>query len=761
MTWKEKLDDKMVPEFAREIEVFESQMGLRRQGTVDEKVFAETRLRRGVYGQRYDNGQRHDGTETKELNYLSGDLIKGPDTVWDAPGMQRIKIPFGGITPQQLETMADLADEYADAILHITTRQDVQLHFVHIEDTPDLMRRLAAVGITTREACGNSVRNVTACPLAGVCHDEAFDVTPYAKVLSQFLLGHPDVQDFGRKFKPALSGCSQHACGLVNMHDFGLIAKTRVVDGEEKRGFELYVGGGLGAVPHNAKLFDEFVPEEDILPLAQAISRVFARLGEKQNRAKARIKFLVAKLGIDEFKRLVIEEKEQMPLDERWTSWIPEVPDYKEEPLKVAQLLNGKPLPEGFEEWRETNVYMQKQPGYAVATITLPLGDISSWQSRRLADIARKYAGENMRTTVEQNIVFRWVSERDLPDLFEDLKAVGLGDPGAESIMDVVACPGTDTCKLGIASSRGLGGEIRDRLTSKSKEIDEAIKKLRIKLSGCFNSCGQHHVADIGFYGNSRTVDGHKVPHFQVLLGGKWRENAGSYGMTIGSVPSKSVPEVVELITSRFVAERESEETFQDYISRIGKKECRAMLQDLMKVPNYAEDSSFYSDWGDPREFTLGDMGKGECAGEVVELSEFELASAEGLSFEASVCLDDSDYEKADEFAYRSMLQAAKALIKTEWIDITDDPDQIVGEFRTRIYDTELFYDKYAKGKFAGYLFNRYENPPAVHDPDDTHRRVEEAQLFLDAAHACRDRIAEKRSEEGGAFGVAPLDLGG
>ncbi len=317
MTWKEKLDDQMVPEFAREIEVFESQMGLRRQGTVDEKVFAETRLRRSVYGQRYEHGQRHDGTETKELNYLSGDLVKGPDTLWDAPGMQRIKIPFGGITPQQLETMADLADEYADAILHITTRQDVQLHFIHIEDTPDLMRRLAAVGITTREACGNSVRNVTACPLAGVCHDEAFDVTPYAKALSQFLLGHPDVQDFGRKFKPALSGCSQHACGLVNMHDFGLIAKTRVVDGEEKRGFELYVGGGLGAVPHNAKLFDEFVPEEDILPLAQAISRVFARLGEKQNRAKARIKFLVAKLGIDEFKRLVIEEKEQMPLDER------------------------------------------------------------------------------------------------------------------------------------------------------------------------------------------------------------------------------------------------------------------------------------------------------------------------------------------------------------------------------------------------------------------------------------------------------------
>src|SRR6187397_815995 len=274
-TWEEKLADRIDPQLAEEINNFETEIQLRKQGKLDEKVFAETRLRRGAYGQRYDNGHRNDGIRSQELQY-STDLTKGPDTLWDAPGMQRIKIPFGGVTPDQLDTLADLSEEYADAVLHVTTRQDFQLHYVHIDDTPNLMRRLAAVGITTREACGNSVRNVTACPLAGVCNTEAFDVTPYAKACAFYLLGHRDTQDFGRKFKIAFSGCRDEACALVSIHDLGGIAAIK--DG--KRGFELYVGGGLGAVPHQAKLLMEFCPEEDLLPMARAIGRVFARLGE-------------------------------------------------------------------------------------------------------------------------------------------------------------------------------------------------------------------------------------------------------------------------------------------------------------------------------------------------------------------------------------------------------------------------------------------------------------------------------------------------
>ena len=535
-TWKEKLADQTDPELAGEIDVFETQMELRRQGKLEEKIFAETRLRREIYG------QRHDGISARELKYPSGELTKGPETLWDAPGMQRIKVPFGGLTTDQMDVLADLSEEYSDTVLHVTTRQDFQLHFVHIEDTLPLMRRLAAVGMTTQEACGNSVRNVTACPLAGACQDPAFDVTPYAKACARFLMGHPDVQDFGRKFKIAFSGCQQHACGLVTMHDMGAIAVTRTENGQQQRGFQLYVGGGLGAVPHPAKLFDPFLPEEELLPTAQAISRVFARLGEKEARSRARIKFLVAKLGIDEFRRLVLKERKILPKDPRWTAFLPEVASYQEKPVKAPASLNGDSKAVDFELWRQTNVYHQRQKDYVVVTISLPMGDLSAWQMRELATLARRFSGENARTTVEQNIVLRWVSESDLLQLYQGLQRIGLSDPGAGSIVDIVACPGPDTCKLGIASSRGLAQELRTRLAAKFIELDQAVKDLRVKISGCFNSCGQHHIADIGFYGTSRTVSNHKAPHFQVVLGGKWQENAGAYGLAIGSVPARNIP---------------------------------------------------------------------------------------------------------------------------------------------------------------------------------------------------------------------------
>ncbi|MGH7856126.1 MAG: nitrite/sulfite reductase, partial [Candidatus Binatia bacterium] len=626
-------------------------------------------------------------------------------------------------------------------------RQDIQLHYVHIEDTPALMRRLAAVGITTREACGNSVRNVTACPLAGVCRDETYDVTPYAKATARFLLGHPDCQDFGRKFKIAFSGCAQHACALVTMHDLGFIAVERKdANGKPVRGFEVYVGGGLGTVPYQAKLFDSFIPEEEILPTAQAIARVFARLGEKRNRARARIKFLVAKLGIEEFRRLVLEERGQMPPDERWTSWLEEVPQWSETPLRPAQDLNGAARPEGFDEWARTNVYRQRQPGYVAATVTLPMGDITSSQMRRLAAIARRYVGDNVRTTVEQNIVLRWVSEADLPILYRELREIGLGRPGAGTVLDVTACPGTDTCKLGIASSRGLARELGIRLAANAQALDEAVRGLHIKVSGCFNSCGQHHVADLGFYGVSRKIGGATVPHFQVVLGGKWEENAASYGLAIGAVPSKRIPEVVARITERYLREREKGEAFQSFIRRIGKVALRDMLDDLARVPAYDEDRSYYSDWGDPREFTVGDMGKGECAGEVVSLIEFDLAAAERLVFEAQVSLDDGDYRNADELAYRAMLEAARGLVRTQYHDVPADADTVIREFRTRFYDSQLFWDRFAGGKFAQYLFRRHAAAERRYGEESAHHLIEEAQLFIEAAHACNARMVELRS---------------
>ena len=735
-TWKERLAGKIPADMAEEIDAFETQIHLRKQGKMEEKLFAETRLRRGAYGQRYDNGQRFDGTQTQQLLFPEHET-KGPDTFWHAPGMMRIKIPFGGLTAAQMEVLADLAEEYSEEILHITTRQDFQIHFIHIEDTPDLMRRLSAVGITTREACGNSVRNVTACPLSGVCRTETFDVTPYAQAIMSFLLGHPDCQDFGRKFKIAFSGCEHEACGLANMHDMGGVGMVKTVDGVEKRGFKLYVGGGLGAVPHQAQLFNEFVPVEELLPISQAIARVFARLGEKKNRNRARIKFLIAKLGIEEFRRLVHEERAILPEDPQWTAFLDDLTVTDEEQLKPGQPLNGAETSEGFAEWYRTNVYQQRQEGYVVATVALPLGDITSHQLRALADISRRFVKETTRTTVEQNMVLRWVSETDLPQLYDELLALGLAQTGAGTIVDITACPGTDTCKLGIASSRGLATELRKQLGEQSAKLDEAIEGLRIKISGCFNSCGQHHAADIGFYGNSRKINGITVPHFQVVLGGQWKENAGSFGLATGAVPSKNIPEVVSRLAKRFVEEREKDELFKDFIGRLGKRAIKAMLEDLTQVPSYEENSWYYRDWGDTRGFTMDDLGKGECAGEVVSIGIMEIAAAEREVFEASVALDENELQAAWKGALNAMLRAARTLVKEQFYDVPEEADVVVAEFRTRFYDTELF-----SPKFANYLFSAYQDPASEFEQTQVHRFIEEAQLFIEGAYTCYYKIA-------------------
>jgi sulfite reductase (ferredoxin) len=528
------------------------------------------------------------------------------------------------------------------------------------------------------------------------------------------------------------------------MHDMGAIAVTRLENGKTRRGFELYVGGGLGAVPHNAKLFEEFLPEEELLPTTQAISRVFARLGEKKQRDRARIKFLIAKLGVEEFKRLVLEERQMLQPDPRWTDYLEGAQSYSEKALKPPTFLNGQKRPEGFDAWYATNVYRQKQAGYVVASITLPLGDLASWQMRDLAGIARRFSGDSVRTTVEQNMVLRWVSETDLPDLYRELSRIGLGAPGAGTIVDVTACPGTDTCKLGISSSRGLAGELRTRLAAKSFTLDEAVKNLRIKISGCFNSCGQHHIADLGFYGMSINVGNRKVPHFQVVLGGKWQDNAGAYGLPLVRVPSKRIPEVIDRVTDRYVRERAANESFQDFLKRIGKKDLRAMLEDLTQIPPYEVDPSFYSDWGDPREYTIGDMGVGECAGEVVSVAQFALAAADGLVFQAQLHLEGGDFPNADQLAYKAMLQAALSLVRVQWPEAPDEADSTILQFRQRFFETNIWGDRYAGSKFAQYLFIRHASPPSNHTGDHAHRVVEEAQLFVDAVYRGHEILAER-----------------
>jgi sulfite reductase (ferredoxin) len=740
-SWKEALGLKIPDAWGREIDIFETQIELRKKAKIEEKLFAETRLRRGAYGQRYDNGQRHDGEKTQALIYPSGDITKGPTTLWDAPGMQRIKIPYGRMTADQLDVLSDVAEEYSDRILHVTTRQDFQLHFVHIEDTPDMHRRLASVGITTREACGNTVRNVTQCPYAGVCNEEKFDVTPYAHALTFFLLGHDDTQDFGRKFKVAFSGCKENACGVTNFHDLGAIARTRVENGETRRGFELVIGGGLGAVPQNAQIFDEFLPEEELLPIAQAISRVFSRLGERANRARARFKFVVKKLGIEETKRLVLEERAKLRPDPRWTAFLSDLHATDEQPIRPAGPLPGGRQPEGFAAWRSTNVIPQRQPGYVMAVITLPLGDLTSEQGRALADIARKFTGDALRTTVDQNLLLRWVSEADLPAVYAALKGIHLAEAGAGTITDITSCPGTDTCKLGISSSRALAAQLGKELRASGIAENPNAKHLHIKASGCFNSCGQHHVADLGFLGVSRNVGGRRVPHFQLVVGGQWTNNAGSYGLAIGAVPSKRVPEIVKRLTERFASERQGEESFADFTNRIGKKTIRAMVEELQVLPTYDQDPSYYSDWGDPREYTISDMGEGECAGEVVPYVEVELASAERELFESQILMDEKKLDGAGARAFSSMLIAARALVKEKNPNVSSEPDEIVAEFRTHFFDTQLFFDPFAGPKFAHYLFRAHDERGKQVTAESAHQLIEEATLFVDAAHQCYTRL--------------------
>jgi len=738
--WKEQLAGAIAPQLAREIDIFDNEVTLKKNGKIDDKIFAETRLRRGAYGQRYDNGQRHDGKETRKLEFPSPNA-KGPGTLWDAPGMQRIKIPFGGMNARQLEVMAELAEEYSDCIAHVTTRQDFQLHYIHIEDTPSIMRRLAAVGITSREACGNTVRNVTACPIAGVCRTQAFDVTPYAKATAYFMLGHPGTQDYGRKFKIAFSGCRDEACGLVRLHDIGAVG---VVQGE-KRGFEFYVGGGLGTVPQQAKLLSDFVAEEELLPLCLAIGRVFAKYGEKKNRNTARLKFLINKIGFDEFKRRVADERAALEPDPRWTEYLQHLPDTDEQPLRAPEFLQIKNAASAeFQKWYDSNVYGQRQAGYATVTVCLPLGDITSDQLRALADIARKYTRETIRTTVEQNIVLRWVSEADLPQVYRELETVGLSAAGAGSIVDVVSCPGTDTCKLGISSSRGLAAELRTRLLARGAEMDETIRGLHIKVSGCFNSCGQHHICDLGFYGMSRVKNGYAVPHFQVVLGGEWEHNAGSYGLAIGAVPSKRIPEVVDRFTARYAEERTAGETFTVFIKRIGKADCKKMVEDLMAVPAHDLAPEFYQDWGDAREYGVGDLGEGECAGEVVSPAEFQLTAAEREVFEAQLQLEHGEVEAAAKTAYESMSHGALALLKQRNIGFPEDANSVLERFTKHFYDTQLFFDPFVGGKFAQYYFEAHESREQPRNAEQVHRLVEEAQVFLEACHAAYAKLLQQ-----------------
>lgn len=490
--------------------------------------------------------------------------------------MQRIKIPGGRITAHQLEVMADVAERWGRGLGHVTTRQDLQLHHLDLEDAAPAQRLLASADVTCVGACGDAVRNVTASPYAGVLADELFDVTPHAHAITQHFLFHEHNRKLPRKFKIALSGSiADHAQVMIN--DVGLFAAER--GGE--RGFRVYVAGGLGSTPEIAHLWQEFVPERALLAVCEAVVSVFFRDGERKNRKKNRLKFLLRKVGEAELLRRLDEERARIEREkgealaaslDRYLGEIVEAPP---PPLEEGAALGDA----AFARWRRTNVLAQRQAGYHVAIVKLALGDITAPQMRALADISRRFGNGEVRATNTQNFVLRWIPEARLPRLHRALALVGLGEADADHITDVVSCPGGDYCTLAVTRSMKLGAEVREHLAPEAQrpEADDLVSALgpfSIKISGCPNSCGQHHVADIGMTGLMvKGADGVERPHYSLRVGGGSGPDARVGDRLDGRVPEEETPRVLAAIARHYLEERGERESFRDFVARVGTTE--------------------------------------------------------------------------------------------------------------------------------------------------------------------------------------------
>jgi len=685
-------------------------------GQSDAASFLEYRLRFGIYG------MRQDGVH-----------------------MIRSKLPLGLLSPDQLDAFADLTERFAGDVAHLTTRQDIQVHFVELNDTPDLMRALADAEMTAREACGNVVRNVVASEAAGVEPGEPFDVTPHGFALAKFLLRHPDGQSLGRKFKISLAGTFDPQFNVNPIHDIGVTAVVR--DG--KRGFHVVVGGGLGAVPHEAKLLTEFLTEEELLPVSLAILRIFQRHGEKKKRAKARLKFLVAKWGIERFREEVWAERERIDAEgtDVGADLLRGFGHYTDRPLHPP----GETIPEARDDdeevWLRTNVYHQAQPGYAAVRVRVPRGDLTPEQLRGLARLLREHVGDTLRIAVDQSLFIRYVALDRLHDLRDGLLALGLGGARAGGLGDTVTCPGSDTCKLGITSPRSVARLIEPTLDALA-DRDPRVEDLRIKISGCPNSCAQTHIADIGLIGAARTVAGRAAPHFMLYVGGVGgghrHEDELGYGLNVARVPALRVGEVIERLVGRYLEDAGDDEDWTTWSRRTGRKALKALVADLTALPTPEEAPTFFNRVGSDEAFEVV-RGTGECAGKAVGAAALLLLQADERA-EASVNgLDTADEEtQVAAASIAAMLLAARALLTTQEQNLVE-PDAVVSAFRATFVDTGRVYDA-----VAGYLFTALEEVEALEDEalnredgsqasrgeERLRRLVVEAGLFVEEVHA-------------------------
>ncbi len=583
----------LVAEQQRDIERFERAVEQYLAGAIDEDVFRVMRLNNGVYG------QRQGGTNQ----------------------MVRIKLPAGSITPEQLDLMGFLAETYSRGWGHITTRQNVQIHFVELRQVPEVMRHLASVGLTSREACGDTVRNVMACHLAGACPYEHLDVTPWAEATFRHFVRNPLGQRLPRKFKVNFSGCSTD-CGQAMFNDVGVVAVSRTRDdGTTEAGFRVYLAGGLGATPHPALALEEFTSREDLLPTVEAVLRVFDQTGNRDNKLRARLKWVVDTLGIDEVRRRVLKVRRTLPASSSWPGGIPaEVVAAGDDPAgavaagertAVGQGVRVDLLPtDPYRRWVATSVIRGTADGRVSAVAYAQLGDITAEQFRALASIQRELAAD-VRLSNRQNVVFRSLTEDQVPVLYARLEAIGMARPGAELARDVVACPGADTCNIAVTQSRGLAKAIGDALEAEGLA---EVGGIRINISGCTNSCGQHHASDIGFFGAERRAHGRSAPGYQMLLGGYVGQEQIHFGDKALRLPAKNAPQAVVRVVRRFAEERAAGETFRAWMERVGGAfAVAAELKDLDRFPTFEEDPSFYADYDETGPFEAN-VGDSECA---------------------------------------------------------------------------------------------------------------------------------------------------
>ena len=552
--------------------------------------------------------------------------------------MIRVKIPQGVLDVAQLGALADVAERHSRGFGHVTTRQNLQFHFVKLHEAELAMRRLADAGLTTREACGNSVRNVTACPYAGVAAGEAFDVTPYAEALTRYLLRHPLSSTLPRKFKIAFEGCAEdHAVAAIN--DIGWHARVRGANGSGRRGFRVTVGGGTAILCKSGYELYEFLPAGEILEVAEAIVRVFHRLGDYAHKQRNRMKFLIRDIGFEnwraEFEKSLAEVRAQgaprLPFDperppvETAPAWERPAPPSVAEAAgrSAAAEVRGPgivpPAPrtlavrsEDAARWLRTNVRGQKQDGYSVVTVTLPLGDLTGAQMRVLADLALAYGDGTVRVTPDQDVMLRWIRTSDVRELHRRLDAAGLGLPDAGTLADVTSCPGAEACRLAVTQSRGLGQLLGDRLRERP-DLVAAVPGLGIKISGCPNGCGQHHIAGIGFQGSVRKLGDKVIPQYFVMVGGGIDTGGARFGRLAAKVPARRVPEVVERLVALYVSERDAGEEAAVFFRRIDVAQVKAALADLEAITAADAVPEDFVDLGEDAQFKV-EAQEGECS---------------------------------------------------------------------------------------------------------------------------------------------------